>query len=186
VRDDRAPATGAFGASSTDLPPSAGLPTGLSISFEDFYEIEEAGLFGALTLIMGNRHEAEDLKQEAFLKVWERWDLVQSMANPTGYLYRTAMNGFRGRLRRARLAARKLIDPRHDRDAFEGVETRSDFQRALASLTPRQRVAVVLTELLEFSTSEAADTLGVKPATIRKFVSTARESLRSSMRADDG
>ena len=167
-------------------PPAVDLPAGLSLSFEDFYEVEEAGLFGALTLITGNRHEAEELKQEAFLKVWERWNLVQGMANPTGYLYRTAMNAFRGRLRRTRVAARKLIDPEYERDAFEVIEGRTDLQRALASLTARQRAAIVLTELLEFSTSEAAETLGVKPATVRKFVSTARESLRSSMRFADG
>jgi len=116
--------------------------------------------------------------------VWERWDVVQGMANPTGYLYRTAMNGFRSRARRARVATRKMVAPDRDIDAFAAVDVRSDLLRALGSLTERQRAAVVLTELLEFSTHEAAETLGVRPATIRKFLSLAREPLRRAMGLD--
>jgi len=160
-------------------------PEELSQSFEDFYELEEAGLYRALVLITGNRHEAEELEQDAFLSIWERWDVVQGMTNPTGYLYRTAMNAFRGRLRRSKVAARRMVDPAHDRDVFELTDTRTDLARALASLTERQRAAVVLTELLQFSTGEAAQTLGVQPATIRKFVSIARASLRAKMGAAD-
>jgi RNA polymerase sigma-70 factor (ECF subfamily) len=158
---------------------------GLSASFEDFYEIEEAALYGALVLITGNRHDAEELKQDAFLRLWERWDLVQGMANPTGYLYRTAMNGFRSRVRRARVAARNVVAPDRGIDAFAAVDARSDLLRALGSLTERQRAAIVLTELLGFSTHEAAETLGVRPATVRKFLSLARDPLRRSMRLED-
>jgi hypothetical protein len=64
--------------------------TGLASSFEDFFEVEHENLYGALYLLTGNRSDAEDLMQLAFLKVWERWGEVQEMDNPTGYLYRTA------------------------------------------------------------------------------------------------
>jgi len=42
--------------------------------FEDLVEAESPGLYGALCLIARDRFEAEDVMQEAFLKVWERWD----------------------------------------------------------------------------------------------------------------
>jgi DNA-directed RNA polymerase specialized sigma24 family protein len=45
--------------------------------------------------VTGNRHEAEEAMQDAFARIWERWDVVQSFANPTGYLYRAAMNVWR-------------------------------------------------------------------------------------------
>src|SRR2546421_393746 len=67
----------------------------LAASFEDFFELEHEGLFGALYLLTGNRSDAGDLMQLAFLKVWERWSVIQEMDNPTGYLYRTAMNRLR-------------------------------------------------------------------------------------------
>lgn len=160
-------------------------PVALSLSFEDFFEVEEAGLFGALCLLIGDRHEAEDVKQEAFLKVWERWNLVQSLANPTGYLYRTAMNVFRMRRRRAKVAARHLLRRLARSDEISVAEARHEVDRGLDSLTPRQRAAVVLTELLEFSSGEAAEALGVKPATVRKLASQGREVIRRTIRGRD-
>jgi DNA-directed RNA polymerase specialized sigma24 family protein len=52
------------------------------IDFEDLVHAEHAALYGALCLIIRDRGEAEDVMQEAFLKVWERWDRVQEMENP--------------------------------------------------------------------------------------------------------
>src|SRR4029450_12416481 len=80
----------------------------VSAPFEEFYEQEQGHLFGAMCLITGSRHEAEGITQEAFVRVWERWDRVQDVENPSGYLYRTAMNVFRMRYRRARIAGRRV------------------------------------------------------------------------------
>jgi RNA polymerase sigma-70 factor (ECF subfamily) len=165
---------------------SAGVPPrGLSASFEDFYEIEHEGLFSALCLITGNRHDAEELMQEAFLKVWERWDVVQGLENPAGYVYRTAMNAFRMRYRRAKMALRKLPRASQRTGDLEVFEARASLDRGMSTLTPRQRAALVLTELLEFSSDEAGRCMGITPATVRKLASQARERLRRSMGTDD-
>jgi len=73
----------------------------LASSFEAFVDAETARFHGALRLLTRDRGEAEDLMQETYVKVWERWHHVQSLEDPTGYLYRTAMNLYRKRLRRA-------------------------------------------------------------------------------------
>ena len=117
-------------------------------SFEAFFSAEHAGLFGALYLIAGNRQEAEELMQEAFLKVWERWDRVRAMQDPTGYLYRTAMNEFRMRRRQAVVAARRALGRIPGPNAFDAVDARDALDRALASISSRQRAAIVLTDLL--------------------------------------
>jgi RNA polymerase sigma factor (sigma-70 family) len=153
----------------------------LSVSFEDFYEIEHGSLFGALVLIVGDRHEAEDIMQDAFLRVWERWHLVQSLANPTGYLYRTAMNSFRMRRRRALVASRHALRRLRVTKELDEAEARHEVDRGLAAMPPRQRAAVVLTELLEFSSGEAAEALGVKPATVRKLAQQGRDTLRRTL-----
>ena len=153
----------------------------LSVSFEDFYEIEHAALFGALVLITGSRHEAEDVMQDAFLRMWERWDLVQSLVNPTGYLYRTAMNSFRMRRRRALVAGKHVIRRLRATEEIEEAEARHEVDRGLAEMPPRQRAAVVLTELLEFSSGEAAEVLGCKPATVRKLAQQGRDTLRRTL-----
>ena len=77
---------------------------GVAIGFEDFFRDTHVALFRALTLVTGNRQEAEDVMQVAFMRVFERWDRVSAMENPEGFLYRVAMNEFRSRYRRAKRA----------------------------------------------------------------------------------
>src|SRR5215216_5173065 len=76
-------------------------------SFEEFFGAEHVRLFGTLCLVTGDRHEAEEIMQDAFLLLWERWNRVARIEDPSGYLFRTAMNVFRNRYRRARLALKK-------------------------------------------------------------------------------
>ena len=76
--------------------------------FDTFFEEEHERLFKALYFVTGNRHDAEELMQDAFLKLWERWDETR-ITDPTGYLFRVALNGFRSRHRRAAVALRKAI-----------------------------------------------------------------------------
>lgn len=156
-----------------------------STSFEDFYERERDGLFGALCLIAGNRHEAEEITQDSFLAVWERWDRVAVMDNPAGYVYRTAFNAFRKRHRRAALAVRHTIRGWLQQDALEAVDDRDVIRRALAMLSPRQRAALVVTELLGYSSEQAAQLLGIKPVTVRVLASQARAALNKMMEQRD-
>src|SRR5262249_30248562 len=109
--------------------PRAEPTAGLASSFEDFFELEDQGLFGALCLLTGSRADAEDLLQLAFLKVWERWGLVQGLENPTGYLYRTAMNAHRSQRRRALVAARRAARTVFGGDPLERVDTRDGVDR---------------------------------------------------------
>ena len=62
------------------------------VAFEEFFDAERTRLFGALAAMSGNRAEAEEVMQDAFLRVWERRDQVAVMDPPDGFLYRTAMN----------------------------------------------------------------------------------------------
>jgi DNA-directed RNA polymerase specialized sigma24 family protein len=85
----------------------AALANEAAMDFEAFFDREKTRLFHALCVVTRNRFEAEELTQEAFLAVYERWDRVGAMEDPTGYLYRTAMNNFRSWRRRSALAAKR-------------------------------------------------------------------------------
>jgi RNA polymerase sigma factor (sigma-70 family) len=152
----------------------------LTASFELFYEAERDGLFAALCLITRNPHEAEELMHDAFLKLWERWERVRDMDRPTGYLYRTAMNAFRARYRRAAIA-RRFLGWVYKRDPLEDVESRDEVDRALAALTVRQRAAIILTELLDYTSEEAGRLLGVRPGTVRVLAQQGRDTLKKTM-----
>ena len=134
-------------------------------TFEAFYDAEARTLFRRLWLVTGNRAEAEELMQDAFLSVWQRWDRVGAMDNPLGYLYRTAMNLFRKRYRRAMLALRRTVGLAPSNDDFSDADDRHVVRHILATLPPRQRAALVLTEMLGFTPNEAGDALGVTGAT---------------------
>lgn len=164
---------------------SAGVVRNEEAPFEGFFQDHTQRLYAHLCLITGNRAEAEELAQEAFLKVWERWDRVAGMDEPVGYLYAIAMNLFRKRYRRAKLALRKTVSEEFARDEFASVEDRSIVARALAELAPRQRAALVLTELIGFSSEEAGTMLGVRPGTVRSLASQGRAALKRCVEADD-
>jgi RNA polymerase sigma-70 factor (ECF subfamily) len=154
-------------------------------SFEEFFHLERDRLFRVMFVITKNRHEAEDLSQDAFARVWERWDSVGAMENPAGYLHRTAMNLFRNRYRRALLAARRGVGITKQEDAFEVVDDRHVAMQALSSLAPRQRAAIVLTEVLQYTAEEAGSMLGIRAATVRALHFQARSALKNSGRMTD-
>jgi RNA polymerase sigma-70 factor (ECF subfamily) len=157
-----------------------GTPEGLRIplAFEEFYENEHERLFRALLLVTHDSAEAEDVMQEAFVRVWERWDRVGTLDDPVGYLFKTALNLHRSALRRAVAAARRSLRPPTEHDPFEKVIDHDEAVRSLAALTPRQRAAVVVTELLGYSSEEAGTILGIRPGTVRTLTAQARAALQ--------
>ena len=155
-------------------------------AFESFFEEQKERLLRILSVITGSRAEAEDLAQEAFTRVFERWGAVGSMVDPAGYLHRTAMNLFRNQYRRARVALARTVGFGPERDVFEHVEDRDAAARALAALTPRQRAALVLTEALGYSGEEVGQLLGIKASTVWALTHQARTALRGSAEETDG
>jgi RNA polymerase sigma-70 factor (ECF subfamily) len=147
-------------------------------TFDRFFAEQHVRLLRASFVLTGNRQEAEELTQEAFLSVWERWDRVAVMADPVGYLYRTAMNRHRSKRRALERAAKRLVGIERSEDGFVAADERDAVARALTGLTPRQRAAIVLTAMLGFGTAEAARILGVRPATVRSLTSQGRAALR--------
>jgi RNA polymerase sigma-70 factor (ECF subfamily) len=150
-------------------------------SFEMFFEQTRQRLFGALCLVTGNRHEAEEIMQDAYLRVWERWERVGGMDDPTGFLFRTAMNGFRSRYRRASLAIRRRVMLAPSIDDLAAVEDRDEVVRILRPLSPAERASIVLTTMFGYSSEEAGRLLGVKAATVRAHATRARAGARASL-----
>src|SRR5262245_48901923 len=116
-------------------------------SFELFVEEPHERLFGGLCLITGSRHEAEEIMQDAYLKLWERWDRVRDVNDPAGFLFRTAMNVFRSRYRRSVMAVRRQASLAPTVDDLALVEDRDEVVRLLRPLSPAERASIVLTTM---------------------------------------
>ena len=152
----------------------------ISIEFDTFFDREHERLFRALYFVTASREDAEELMQDAFLKLWERWDRIEQIGDPTAYLFRIALNGFRTRVRRARVAARHLVTTAQAHDPFDEVEVREDVRRLMAALTPRQRAAVLLTDVYGYSSDHAARIIGIRAATVRVLASQGRAAIRTA------
>lgn len=167
----------------SDAPEEA--TAGRPIEFAAFSEAQYDRLARALYLVTGDPVEAEDLAQEALVRVYERWDQVQGVEDPTGYLYRTALNTHRSRLQRLRVRAKRLVEGRSSPDPAVGAETRDTLGRALAELPDGQREAVVLVGWVGLTAEEAGRLLGIDPVSVRVRLSRARAALRKGFGETD-
>ena len=154
---------------------------GAQPSFEQFFEETHQRLFGGLCLVTGGRHEAEEIMQDAYLKLWERWERVSVLEDPAGFLFRTAMNLFRSRYRRTVLAVRRQVSLAPATDDLALVEDRDEIVRILRPLSPAERASIVLTTMFGYTSEEAGQLLGVKPATVRAYATRARGSVRATV-----
>jgi RNA polymerase sigma-70 factor (ECF subfamily) len=146
--------------------------------FRTFFEDEHRALFKALYFVTGDRADAADLMQEAFLKLWERWDRIDTIDDPRAYLFRVALNGWRMRARAARRAAKRTIPLGVVRDAYDDVDIREDVRRMLQAVTPRQSLALVLLDLYGYGSEDAARIMGIRPSTVRALATQGRAVLR--------
>jgi len=153
--------------------------------FDEFFQQEHERLFKALYFVCGNRQDAEELMQDAFLTLWERWDSRDEIEDTTGYLFRVALNGFRMRRRRAAMSVRKVIPVPEVRDLFLDAEMRADVRDLLLGLTQRQRAALLLVDLLGYPSEQAGRILGVRPSTVRALATQGRRALRAKEGARD-
>jgi RNA polymerase sigma-70 factor, ECF subfamily len=153
--------------------------------FDHFFEEHRDRLYRALWLVARDRSVAEEVTQDAFLKVWERWNRVRGFEDPAGYLYRTGMNILRNRRRRAALGLRRLVHASPATDEIAAVDARDVVVRALGTLTPRERAALVLVDLLDMTSEDAANALGVRASTVRVLAGRARAALRDRIGGED-
>jgi RNA polymerase sigma-70 factor (ECF subfamily) len=148
--------------------------------FEDFYRREHAHVFGSLTLILRDREGASDATDEAFSRAFERWSRVGVMESPGGWVYTTALNVARRRLRRASLERSLHLATPPAPAAPEGM--RLDVWDAVCSLPTRQRTAVALYYLLDLAEHDVAALMGVSRGTVSSCLVAARRSLADALR----
>jgi RNA polymerase sigma factor (sigma-70 family) len=152
----------------------------IPLTFDGFFLDQHERLYRALYFVTGDHQDAEELMQDAFLRLWERWDRIGEIDDAVGYLFRVALNGFRMRTRRAKVAAKHLSAASVSSDPFHDVELKEDLRRLLLRLTPRQRAALVLTDVYGYSSEQAGHMMGVRPTTVRVLASQGRAALRAT------
>jgi RNA polymerase sigma factor (sigma-70 family) len=153
--------------------------------FEGFYREHLSRIVRACALVLLDRGLAEEVAAEAFARLWSRWGQIQSDDHAGGYVFKTAM---RLCSKRARARRRETTVPPLERaGADEGtrVAERTDVWRALATLSVRQRQAVVLRDWAGYETKELAAMLGMRESTARVHLARGREALRRALAVEE-
>ncbi len=120
-------------------------------------------------VLTGSQHESEELVQDAFLDLQQRWDRV---LNPAGFLRTVVANDARRRGRR-RTRRREIVERNQfvlGRDTSQRPPYDHYLTDALSRLPDRQRTALVLAYFGGYSSAGIAEILGCKPATARSLV----------------
>ncbi|GAA1173367.1 SigE family RNA polymerase sigma factor [Ornithinimicrobium humiphilum] len=165
--------------------------TGTGPDYVAFVRARQDALLRAAYLICGDHHLAEDLVQEALVKLASRWERLRDEA-PEAYvrriLYRDAVSRWR-RVRRERLVDHHdpegVLSTLTAPDATAGWLDGAAVRSALALLPPRQRAVVVLRYFEDLSEQEIAETLGIARGTVKSQASDAIRTLRRLVPALD-
>ncbi|HYK66965.1 MAG TPA: RNA polymerase sigma factor SigE [Streptosporangiaceae bacterium] len=159
-------------------------------TWEDIVRAHSARVYRLAYRLTGNSHDAEDLTQEVFVRVFRS---LPSYTPGTfeGWLHRITTNLFLDMARRRqRIRFEGLAEETEARlggseptpaEAFDDRHLDGDIHAALMALAPEYRAAVVLCDIEGMSYEEIADTLGVKLGTVRSRIHRGRAQLRQAL-----
>jgi RNA polymerase sigma-70 factor (ECF subfamily) len=127
-----------------------------------------------------------DIAQEAFARLYERWDRIESDDHARNFVFRVATNLARSQLRRRLTAPFGLTRP-DDLEAAPEVPTDEwlDVADALGALSSRQRTCVVLVDFADFDTATVAHVLGMADGTVRVHLSRGRRAIRERLQIEE-
>jgi len=152
------------------------------VTFDDWYREQHPLVLAALTVASARPDVAAEATDEAFVRAYERWQRVERMASPGGWLYRVALNDLRRRLRRGAkeqdLLQRVVV---HDDVTDPANVIDPTLWDAVRALPERQRTAVALRYVLDLTEPEIAEIMEVTRGTVAATLAAARRSLEAAL-----
>lgn len=170
---------GQHGVSSEAVAWTAAVPGPATVSLDALYRTHYAPMVRLAHLITGSNEVAEDLVQEAFVRL--HGHDVAALGNPAGYLRTSVVNRCRSWQRRAVLERRHESSGRVDPSAAVQPVEVDETLAALARLRPRQRAALVLRFYADLPEAEIAATLGCRPGTVKSLISRGLAELKETI-----
>jgi RNA polymerase sigma-70 factor (sigma-E family) len=163
----------------------AGQPHG-SRGFDELYQTQWWPMLRLATGLVDHVSVAEDVVQDAFASVYNRWSSIQEPAAVVGYLRTCVVNGSRNALRK-RITARRYLQVVGN-ETSEGADASSVLSAehqmvsaALSELPDRQREVLTLRYLSELSDAEIATATGLSLGGVRSASSRGLAALRSTL-----
>jgi RNA polymerase sigma-70 factor (sigma-E family) len=145
----------------------------------EFVAARGAALSRAAFLLTGDHQAAEDLVQDTYVVMVQRWNKAKQV-DPEAYVRRILYSRFIDRWRRRRLLEVPWATPPDVPvvDLVDAATDRITLQAALARMTPRQRAVLVLRFYEDLTETQAAAVLGISPNTVKTQTRVALQRLR--------
>jgi RNA polymerase sigma-70 factor, ECF subfamily len=156
-------------------------------AFEELVERTQRQVYTLAYRLVGDRHEAEDVAQEAYLRVFRSMGGFREDARFETWLYRIVTNVAMTQLRKKGRIGVLLGDEReHSRPdpemrPVDEVIERDELKRALAELPPATRSIVVLKDVYGFSVQEIATETGLTEGAVKLRLHRARKRLKETI-----
>ncbi|MCU1399689.1 MAG: subfamily polymerase sigma-24 subunit [Acidimicrobiales bacterium] len=142
--------------------------------FAAFYESRRHPMVRLATLLVGSHASAEEIVQEAFVRVYERWERVDE---PAAYLRVVVVNRCHSWHRRRRVA--RAHQDRYPDDASAVHHDRPDeMADALRRLSARRRTVLVLRFYEHLTTAEIAAEMQISESTVRSTLHRGLEQMK--------
>jgi RNA polymerase sigma-70 factor (ECF subfamily) len=154
-------------------------------AFEELYRLYEKPLTTYLYRLCGNRARAEDLLQDAFLRLWKAAPNYEPSAKVSTYIFRIAHNLFLNDAARRREKALESIDAETRSDPASDLnrrEVQSAVQKAVEALPDGEREVLLLSEYNGFKYAEISEILGIPVGTVKSRMFSAVQHLREALK----
>ena len=178
VEETQLSGTAAFDAGEGDMP-----------TWSELVQEHADSVYRLAYRLSGNQHDAEDLTQETFMRVFRSLKRYQP-GTFEGWLHRITTNLFLDMVRRRAKIRMEALPEDYERvpgtdmtpeEAYNVANLDPALQRALDDLAPDFRVAVVLCDVVGMTYEEIGETLGVKMGTVRSRIHRGRSQLRAAL-----
>ena len=157
----------------SDARTAAMMLLGERVTFDELYDAQYPTMVRLAHTLVDTREQAEEVVQDAFAAVYERYDRVE---HPAAYLRTTVLNGCRRTLRRRMLARRHPTPPSED-----GSLVYNHVVDAIRRLPHKQRSMIVLRYDLQLTDAEIAETMQVPIGTVKSTLHRAVAALRKEL-----
>lgn len=151
-------------------------------AFEELVRSTHRRVYSLAVRLVGDQHDAQDVAQDAYLRIFRGLDGFREEARFETWMYRivtnSAMNLLRRRGRLVEVALDEELDtPAPDRPS-EVAADRDSLARALSALSPGQRTVVWLKDVYGLSCREIADEFGIEEGAVKVRLHRARKRLK--------